>query len=228
MSSVFQYPFDFVIRKELLFSNFVCMADNAPLVHFLRQFMQARERLCFLHGVRGSGKTHLLQALCQHSEHGVYLPLAQLLPYGPATLDDLEQLDLLVLDDVQVIAGNPEWEHKLFELFNAVHAGQGHLCLAADEAPGRLPLQLADLRSRLQLCVPFEVQELDDQHKTEVLRLNAEQRGMELRDDAAQFILLHSSRNLHDLMALLDRLDRLSLAQQRRITIPFMKACLGW
>lgn len=224
----YQYPFAFTLRKEVSFGTFHCQADNAPLLHFLRGFNVSSESLCLLQGVAGSGKTHLLQALCHHIEHSVYLPLKQLLDYGPATLDGLENFPLLVIDDVQAIAGNTAWEHRLFELFNAVHAGSGRLCMAADQPAAQLPLHLADLRSRLQLCVAFEVHELDDAGKAEVLRLNAAQRGMELKQEAAHYILLHSGRGMHALMHVLDVLDRQSLAEQRRLTVPFIKHCMDW
>lgn len=227
-SRAFQYPFAFALRKEVLFSNFFCVPDNLPLLHFLQGFTSASERLCLLHGVAGSGKTHLLQALCHHVEHAVYLPLRDLLDYGPATLDGLDSFPLLVIDDVQVLAGNPAWEERLFELFNAVHAGTGRLCIAADRPAAQLPLQLADLRSRLQLCVPFEVHELDDAGKAAVLRQNAAQRGLELREDAAHYILQHSARDMQALLDVLDVLDRLSLAEQRRLTLPFIKSCMNW
>lgn len=224
----YQYPFAFTLRKEVLFENFHCSADNAPLLHFLRGFTASPERLCLIHGVAGSGKTHLLQALCHHVEHGVYLPLGQLHEYGPYTLDGLENFPLLVIDDVQVVSGDPVWEDRLFALFNAVHAGKAHLCFAADRPVAQLPLKLADLRSRLQLCAPFEVKELDDAGKALVLRQNAAQRGMELREDAAHYILQHSGRGMQALLDVLDLLDRQSLAEQRRLTLPFIKSCMNW
>lgn len=223
-----QFPFAFTLRKEVLFSNFLCQDANAPLLHFLQGFAASRERLCFVHGIAGSGKTHLLQALCHQVEQAVYLPLRQLREYGPAVLDGLEAFPLLVLDDLQVVAGDGGWEHRLFALFNAVHAGSGRLCFAADRPAAQLPLELADLRSRLQLCVAFEVKELDDAGKAAVLRQNAAQRGMELREDAAHYILQHSARGMQALLDVLDVLDRQSLAEQRRLTLPFIKACMGW
>ena len=108
--AAYQYPFEFTLRREVTFASFLCAGDNAPLLHFLTGFTTNEERLCLVHGVPGSGKTHLLQALCHHVEHGVYLPLRQLLDYGPSTLDGLEDFPLLVIDDVDVIAGNTAWE----------------------------------------------------------------------------------------------------------------------
>ena len=228
MGRAYQYPFAFTLRQEVGFDSFSCQAANAPLLHFLRGFSDASDRLCLVHGAAGSGKSHLLQALCRQVEQAVYLPLKQLLDHGPDTLDGLADFPLLVIDDVQAIAGNTAWEHRLFALFNAVHGGSGRLCLAASLPAAQLPLQLADLRSRLQLCVAFEVHELDDAGKAEVLRQNAAQRGMELKEDAAHYILLHSARGMQALLDVLDVLDRQSLAEQRRLTLPFIKACMNW
>lgn len=227
-AGAFQYPFAFTLRTEVLFDNFLCREANAPLLHFLRGFAASSERLCYVHGAAGTGKTHLLQALCHQEEQAVYLPLKQLREFGPATLDGLDAFPLLVIDDLHVVAGNSEWEQRLFALFNAVHGGSGRLCFAADAPAAQLPLQLADLRSRLQLCVAFEVKELDDAGKAEVLRRHAAQRGLELRDEAAHYILQHSARGMQALLDVLDVLDRQSLAEQRRLTLPFIRNCMNW
>jgi len=224
----FQYPFAFALRREVLFSNFLCTPANAEVVEFLKAFAGGTERLCFIHGAAGSGKSHLLQALCQQVDAAVYLPLQQLREHGPATLDGLEEFPLLVIDDLQAIAGDGAWEQRLFALFNTMYASEGRLCFAAERPATQLPIELADLRSRLQLCVAFEVKELDDAGKAELLRQNAAQRGLELRDEAAHYILQHSARGVHALLDVLDRLDRQSLAEQRRLTLPFIKACMGW
>jgi DnaA-homolog protein len=228
MTDSFQYPFDFAIQTELSFDNFVSSPANAALLHFLQGFAHSNERLCYLWGGMGSGKTHLLQALCQGSDRAVYIPLQQMLAHGPHTLDGLETLDMIVLDDLQVVAGQIAWEEKLFELFNAVQAAGGRLCFAATAGLALLPLQLPDLRSRLQLCVSYAVVENEDAAKALIMRARAEQRGIELKDEVMQYIMLRNSRNLHDLMAVLDKLDELSLAEQRRVTIPFVKEIMHW
>lgn len=224
----FQYPFAFPLRTEVAFDNFLCRDANAALLHFLRGFASSSERLCYVHGVTGSGKSHLLQALCNQDEQAVYLPLKELRGFGPAALDGLDAFELLVIDDLQAVAGDSEWEQRLFALFNTVHQGSGRLCFAADAPAAQLPLQLADLRSRLQLCVAFEVKELDDAGKAQVLQQHAAQRGLELRDDAAHYILQHSARGMQALLDVLDVLDRQSLAEQRRLTLPFIKSCMDW
>src|SRR5688500_14010412 len=71
MTSSFQHPFDFAIQTELLFSNFFISSANETLLHYLQNFANGSERLCYLWGNEGSGKTHLLQALCQDSDRAV-------------------------------------------------------------------------------------------------------------------------------------------------------------
>ena len=89
-------------------------------------------------------------------------------------------------------------------------------------------IALADLRSRLTSCLVMQVHELKDTDKIQTLRAQAHKRGFELPESVAQFLVNRSARNMHDLHTLLDRLDRASLAAQRKITIPFVKTILNW
>lgn len=228
MGGSFQLPFVFPFRETLAFDNFQAQDANAGVLQYLRGFEAGADQFCFLWGSSGSGKTHLLKALSHASTTAVYLPLAQLLPHGPASLEGLEHYPLLVLDDVQVLAGDQAWEEQLFQLFNQVHACGAHICMAADRSPTQLPLTLADLRSRLQWSVIFEVQALDDNGRQWVLQQRAHDRGIELKDDVADYIMRRSLRGMSDLLAVLERLDTLSLAEKRRITIPFIRSTFGW
>jgi DnaA family protein len=228
MRGSFQLPFAFSFRETLDFDNFLLQPANAPLLPYLRAFENGPDQFCFLWGAAGSGKTHLLQALSHASESAVYLPLAQLLPHGPESLEGLDQFPLLVLDDLQAVAGQRDWEEQLFQLFNLLHASGGRICMAADASPAQLSLLLADLRSRLQLSVIFEVQGLDEAGRQQVLQQRARARGIELKEEEAAYIMSRSLRGMTDLLAVLERLDTLSLAEKRRITIPFIRSTFGW
>src|SRR5690606_25454561 len=98
----------------------------------------------------------------------------------------------------------------------------------ASKPPAQLPFGLKDLQSRMQLAVIHEVVELTDDDKAGVLVARARERGIELKDDVVLYILARNQRNMHDLMAVLDKLDAQALAEQRRITIPFVKSCMQW
>ena len=82
---------------------------------------------------------------------------------------------------------------------------------------------LPDLQSRLGWGGSFRLLPLDDAGRAAALRLLAEERGFALGDDVLAWLLAHFSRDLGRLIALLDRLDRHSLAEHKRITIPFVR-----
>jgi DnaA family protein len=88
-------------------------------------------------------------------------------------------------------------------------------------------LSLPDLRSRLGQCTRITLLPLDDEGRREVLRERAQRRGLVLDDPALDWLLRRVDRDIASLTALLDRLDRASLAAQRRITVPFLRQTLG-
>ena len=90
-----------------------------------------------------------------------------------------------------------------------------------------LPLTLPDLRSRLSQCVRLMLEPLDDAGRADVLRLRAQRRGLQLEDTAIDWLLRRVDRDLASLTELFDRLDRESLAAQRRLTVPFLRRVLG-
>jgi DnaA family protein len=228
MMQVFQYPFDFSMRGEFSFGTFLDHGPNAALLKFLQGFTQGKDQFCLLAGRSGCGKTHLLQALSQQHQEAVYLPLQFLAEHDPAILEGLQSYPLLVVDDLEKIAGSQPWEEAFFRLFNEAHAAGTRLCMAGQGAPEQLPWRLADLRSRLQLAVTFEVRELDEGNKRSVMLAEASRRGMQLKAEIVDYLLHRSSRNLRDLMQVLDRLDTLSLSEKRRLTIPFIRERMGW
>jgi len=218
-----QIPLDLRLRAEATFDNFVS-AGNESLLHTLRE---TDEHYVYLWGEEACGKTHLLQALChqvyQHNKTAAYIPLADDDISEADILNGLEMMDLVCIDDLQVIAGQAQWEVALFNLFNQVRERGGRLVLAARYAPNRTQIKLADLVSRLNWGVVFQMLNLPDQDKIEVLQLRAAQLGLELSTEVAEYLLKRSPRDMATLFALLARLDTASLTEQRRLTIPFVR-----
>ena len=87
-------------------------------------------------------------------------------------------------------------------------------------------LNLADLKSRMASGLTFELHELTGVEKIAGLKLRAQLRGLDLNDQAAQFLLHHYARDTKNLFVMLDRLDKAALAAQRKLTIPFIKSVL--
>tara|TARA_R110000772_G_scaffold26400_17_gene68144 strand:+ start:973 stop:1656 length:684 start_codon:yes stop_codon:yes gene_type:complete len=222
-----QLPFDFALHNEFTFNNFYVTEPNRELLVSL-QTEVLPEAFYFIWGASGSGKSHLLQAACALHQNAVYLPLKLFFQYGEDVLDGLHQLDLLCIDDVQLGLGNPLWEEKLFALFNNCQINNTHLLISSSLAPLQLNYVLADLQSRFNSGVTFQLHELDERGKMAALQGRAEAAGIPLKEDVINYIYLRSERSTQKLFSVLAELDKLSLAEKRKITIPFVKSIMQW
>ncbi|MDT8404642.1 DnaA regulatory inactivator Hda [Sulfuriflexus sp.] len=222
-----QLPLHIGLRDSATFTNFY-PADNAQVLAQCQQCARFEgERFVFMHGVTGSGKSHLLQAACHAaSERGqpvVYLPLAQRAGFSTTMLEGLEDMGLLCIDDLDSIAGDAEWEEAIFHLYNRVRDAEARLIVAANNHPTALAVQLPDLQSRLVWGLVFKLQSLDDEPLTAALQLRARGRGLELPAEVIAYLLKRCTRDMHSLFDLLEKLDRESLVAQRKLTIPFVR-----
>lgn len=185
----------------------------------------------FVSGVAASGKTHLLLAACAGASatgrRAQYLSLRALARSVPEAVRGLGGSDLLALDDVDAIAGRHEAEHALFDLYNRCRAEARTLLFAALRPPAQLGIGLPDLVSRLSACAQAPLKPLTDEARRSVLRARAAGRGIVLDDDALDWLFAHTERDLGSLAVVLDRLDRESLAAQRRVTVPFLRKLLA-
>lgn len=210
------------------FASFV-PGDNGEALRAVEQWSRrAGPRIVHLRGGAATGKTHLLHAaiaaLAPQGSRAMLLPLRELRAAGAAVLDDLDSIDMLALDDIDVCAGDPEWERRLFNLYNAVHASERHLLWSARAEP---PFALPDLASRLKASLIYQLHELADADKARVLRARARERGLDMPEAVIEFIMLRERRDLGTLMALLDELDIAALAQGRALTVPLVREVLA-
>jgi DnaA family protein len=218
------------LKDEATFANYH-PGQNGPLIHTLIQAAAGQgERVIYFAGVGGAGCTHLLQASCheakKHKLSAVYIPLASLIEYSPAIFEGLENLELVCIDDMHMIAGRPLWEEAFFYLYNRLHDAGKRLIVTANVLPKSLGLVLPDLVSRLSWGVVFQIQGLTDTEKLQVLTLRAQRRGMTLSEDVGKFSLNHCPRHMATLSSAFEALDKASLAAQRKLTIPFVKTVL--
>jgi DnaA family protein len=226
-----QLPLGLSLRDSARFVSYFA-GDNGEAVAALQSVADGSgESLLYLAGQRGMGKTHLLQAAChQAGKKGLttaYLPLQELSTLSPEMLDGLEQMALVCLDDVDVVAGNAEWEAAVFNLFNRVRAAGNAMLIAGTEKPAQCGFDLPDLVSRLGWGLTYTLRPLDEAQLSAALVCRAQGRGLELPDETVQFLLKRMPRDLTSVFNLLDRLDEASMIEQRRLTIPFVKSVLG-
>jgi DnaA family protein len=218
------------LRADAIFESFA-PGLNAELIAALRGGGSAP---LWLWGSEGSGKTHLLQAVCAATAAdtaaahaaAAYFPLERSQALPPAALAGFENCRVLCLDDVDAVAGDLQWEQALFRLFNEAAELGTRLIFAARAAPRGIDWSLGDWRSRAAACVVYQLRDLDDAGRLEALRLRAAQRGLQLPPETADYLLRRMPRDLPSLFEILDHLDEASLVAQRRLTVPFIRDAL--
>ncbi len=226
-----QLPLPMGLNPELSFAQFWPGA-NREVVEQLRQVGQGQgEPLILIWGERGHGKTHLLNACCsgaaEHGHAAAYFPMHLLREHGPAAMEGAEAYPIVCIDDVDVIAGTPGWELSLFNLFNRLRDAGHPLVISASLPPAQLGFALPDLASRLSWGLTLRLQRPAEEDTRQILQMKSRSLGLEMPDAVARFLMNHTQRDLPALTALLDRLDRASLAAQRRLTVPFVRGLIS-
>lgn len=223
-----QLPLQLELKQTATFDAYYPPAHPSQIVEQLKAAAAGSgEHFLYLAGAAGTGKTHLLQAACHWAAHlqrrAAYVPLSVNSELSVEIFSQLEYVDLVCLDDIQCVGGSKQWEEALFHLFNRLRECNTPLIVGSNLLPSHLTLSLPDLHSRLNWGVVLPLPELNDEQKMCALQLRARQRGLSLPEDVGRYLLQRCPRDMHALFAVLDRLDYASLAEQRRLTIPFVR-----
>lgn len=235
-----QLPLAMRLRERAVFDSFVAGPNQGAVAQLRAAALRAAPglaqplqtpRVYWISGPEGSGKSHLLQASCTLAlgagASALYLPLSQLVQFGPPALAGWEGAGLVALDEVERVAGDRGWEEGLFALYRALEERNAILIAAAEAVPGQLPFALPDLRSRFSAAMLLALQPLDEAGQRQVLQLRARSRGLELPPGTARYLQRRYRRDLPTLCALLDTIDSAALQAQRRLTVPFIRQVLA-
>ena len=224
-----QIPLQLEPHRPDRFEDFV-VGPNGTVLAAVRQLLEEPGGVLYLSGPAGCGKSHLLNALCHEARsrglNAFYLALARLPTEAAAGLEGLRGLDLVCVDDLDAVAGDPAWERALFRCFNEVREAHGRLLVAAALPLASLPLGLPDLASRLAWGVRQNLQAPDEAGKLAVLRQRALALRIEVPGEVQSYLLRYGRRDMASLLAALEKLKDAAFADKRRITIPLAREVL--
>ncbi len=213
------------------FDNF-CHGVNGLAVDMVQSFQRADDvRQLYLWGGAQCGKSHLL--LAAHNEfiaagmQSFYVSLKDV-TLTSGLLEALDGHALVALDDIDCVAGDKAWEQALFNLINFTRERAGKIIFSASQAPAVGEWGLADLVSRLSWGSVIKLEPLSDIDVREALLMAVDEKGLQMPEETADYLLKRHSRDVNSLLEVVALLDRESLAAGRaRITIPFLKTCLA-
>lgn len=223
MSSARQLLLDVLLSPEPSLDNYV-VGSNHEALAAVGQLRPGQA--LYLWGPQGSGKSHLLKA-CLAAWAGEHHALGAQVP---VTAFDAVDTGLVTVDDVHLL--DDARQAALFALINRWRSRQAvdsrsaqglSLLVAGNCAPAMLPLR-EDLRTRLAWGLVCRLDLLSDADKRAALLQHARERQLALSPDIVDHLLLHHTRDLRQLVPLIDALDHYSLETRRPVTLPLLRA----
>lgn len=235
MKKISQLTLSVQLPDDETFASFQSESNQLvvqQLQHYLEHIADSNKTAhsLYLFGLSGVGKSHLLHASCAYADTlgitSLCLSFSELTLLAVDVLDGLENIDLVCLDDIHLIAGNEQWQQAVFDLYNRMVEQNKCLIITGDQTVDNLAITLPDLVSRLAWGLTEQLKPLTDHEKSFALQYRAQQRGLTMNDDVANFLISRLSRDMTSLLVALEQLDQASIREQRRITIPFVKEVL--
>lgn len=196
----------------------------------------------FIYGGVGLGKTHLVHAIGHRIREKnptwkiLYLKTETFMNeyincIRNGKIDEFrrkyrERCDVLLMDDIQFLAGKDRTQDEFFHTFNSLFESHRQIVLTADKYPHEIPDLEERLRSRFQSGLIADIQPPELETRIAILKKKADSDGIDLPDDVAIYLATNIKSNVRELEGLLIRVAAFAGLQEQRITIEFAKETL--
>ena len=229
-----RYTFDtFIVGPSNQFAHAACRAvAEAPSLSY---------NPLFIYGGVGLGKTHLMHAIGQYVvHHGAGLRLTYISSerfmnemINAVRYDRIlefreryRSVDVLLVDDIQFVAGKEGTQNEFFHTFNALYDAQKQIVLSSDRPPHEIPRLEERLRSRFEWGLIADVQPPNLETKVAILRRKADAEAIPLPDDVALYIASRIKSNIRELEGSLIRLIAYASLAGRTISVELAQEVL--
>jgi chromosomal replication initiator protein len=236
--------FPTALYGKFTFDTFVCGSSN-QFAHAASQAVAnnpaSSYNPLFIYGGVGLGKTHLLYAIgnhilkqnkdariCYYTSETFMNEMINSIRYK--RMDDFRskfrKADVLLIDDIQFIAGKEATQEEFFHTFNSLYESHKQIVIASDKFPKEIPGLEERLRSRFEWGLIADIQPPDTETKVAILKKKAELTKISLPDDVALFIASGASSNIRELEGMLIRLGAIASLTGSGISLPMARESL--
>ena len=233
-----------ILNPLYTFDSFICGAGNR-FAHAAAQAVGDKPGTnynpLFIYGGVGLGKTHLLVAIGNHvlsrnkkakisyySSEKFMNEMINCIRYKK--MDEFRskfrKADVLLIDDIQFMAGKEATQEEFFHTFNSLHDAHKQIVVTSDKIPKDIPDLEERLRSRFEWGLLADVQPPDVETRIAILKKKAEQNSIPLPDDVALFLGSHAATNVRELEGMLLRLGAISSLTRVEISLEMAREAL--
>jgi chromosomal replication initiator protein len=234
-----------LLNAEYKFDNFVvgpCNRFAHAAAHGVADRPAGAFNPLFLHGSVGLGKTHLMQSIAHRlrtRNPGVriaFLSCEEFINHFVSSIKEgsvthfrnrYRNVDVLVVDDIQMLANKERTQEEFFHTFNALHNANKQIVLSSDAPPGEIPALQERLVSRFKWGLVAEIEPPCFETRVAILRRKADRLGLDLPDEIAHFIAEHVDSNVRELEGTLTHLHALATLHGLPISLPLARQALG-
>jgi len=194
----------------------------------------------YVYGGVGLGKTHLMQAIGNRIVGKAHLSMHYI--SSESFMNELinairfkrtfefkeryRNVDVLLIDDIQFLAGKERTQEEFFHTFNALYDAQKQIVITSDVTPREIPTLEERLRSRFEWGLIADIQPPDLETKIAILQKKAEREGSEIPDDVALFIASNSHSNIRELEGAFNKVVAYASMSGRDISLDLAKDIL--
>lgn len=201
------------LEPNATFSNYYCHSSYMRTV--LEKLTHTQQSI-LLSGADGSGKTHLLQAICHHHKTPwIYIDCNTHQKTNLSILENMEN-QLICLDNINAVASIKKWEECLFKLMISDQR------LIVSSQP-QVHFTRKDLQSRITALDTYDLTNLDEAGQHQALQHRAQSKGLPLPNAVIHWMQRHLPRNNTFLFNFIDQLETESLRQQKKGSIQLAK-----
>jgi len=232
------------LNPKYTFETFVCGASN-QFAHAASQAVAnnpaSSYNPLFIYGAVGLGKTHLLIAIGNHiirnnkkarvsyyTSEKFMNELINCLRYSKMEQfrNKFRSMDVLLIDDVQFIAGKERTQEEFFHTFNSLYESHKQIVVTSDKFPKDIPGLEERLRSRFEWGLIADIQPPDIETKVAILKKKAELDAINLPDDVALFLASSATSNVRELEGMLIRLGAFSSLTSNAVSLGMAREVL--
>ncbi|OYW86421.1 chromosomal replication initiator DnaA [Candidatus Saccharibacteria bacterium 32-49-10] len=220
------------LNPRYTFDNFIVGSSN-DLAYTASQAVAANPGVkynpIYFYGGVGLGKTHLMQAIGNEITH--QQPDARVLYISSETFvnefldhirfkkkgfsDKYRNVDVLIVDDMQFIAGKEKTQEEFFHTFNHLHQNNKQIIISSDKPPRSIPTLTERLRSRFEMGMAIDIQMPDFETRCAIITAKAALSNVELDRDTVEYLATNIKTNIRELEGVLNQL--LAYAEMRGI-----------